>query len=139
MEYRTITTAEEYVGRLDTGADWRDEIESLARREDVRAGWFTALGALQDAELWYYDQDEQEYQSLSFDEPLEVASCVGNVSRLDSDVFAHTHAVLSRESGETLAGHLDQGTVFAGEVYFRAFDVELVRTANEQTGLDLWF
>lgn len=139
MEYRTTSTAQAYVGRLESGADWREEIESLARHEDIRSGWFTALGALQDAELWYYDQDEQEYQSLTVDEPLEVASCVGNVSRLDTDLFAHTHAVLSRESGEALAGHLHRGTVFAGEVYFQAFDLELVRTPHEQTGLDLWF
>lgn len=139
MEYESTETVREYVGRLETGADWREEIESLARREDVAAGWFTGLGAVQDAELWYYDQAERTYRSTTFEEPLEVAACVGNVSRLGDGPFAHTHAVLSREGGETLAGHLDRATVFAGEVHLRAFDGELVRTPHEETGLDLWF
>ena len=63
----------------------------------------------------FYDHDDRTYRSLHFDEPLEVAACVGNVSRHDGDLFAHTHAVLSRETGEAFAGHIDAATVFAGE------------------------
>ena len=138
MNYREVATTGEYLARLDTGADWRAEIESLAAEADADAAWFAAMGAVQDAELWYYDQTDQEYQAVEFDEPLEVASCVGNVSYLDGDRFAHTHAVLSRPSGQALAGHLDSATVFAGEVYMRAFDTELRREHDERTDLDLW-
>ncbi|MFB6235042.1 MAG: PPC domain-containing DNA-binding protein [Halopenitus sp.] len=138
MDYREVETSAEYLARLETGADWRQEIEDLARAEDVEAGWFMAMGAVQDAEVWFYDQDDQEYQSVTFDEPLEVAACVGNVADLEGDVFAHTHAVLSRKSGQALAGHLDAGTVFAGEVYMRAFEEPLVREHDPETDLDLW-
>jgi len=138
MDYREVETSAEYLARLETGADWRQEIEDLARAEDVEAGWFNAMGAVQDAEVWFYDQDDQEYQSVTFDEPLEVAACVGNVADLEGDVFAHTHAVLSRKSGQALAGHLDAGTVFAGEVYMRAFEEPLVREHDPETDLDLW-
>jgi predicted DNA-binding protein with PD1-like motif len=139
MEYQEVHSSEEYLARLETGTDWREEIETLARRENVSAGWFNAMGAIRDAEIWFYDQNEQEYQSVTFNEPLEVASCIGNISLLGDDVFAHTHAVLSRENGEALAGHLNAGTVFAGEVYLKAFDQELVREHHKPTGLDLWF
>ncbi|QLG28408.1 DNA-binding protein [Halorarum halophilum] len=138
MNYREVEVAGEYLARLETGADWRAEIEELADREDVDAGWFTALGAVEDAELWYYDQDEQEYRSVEFEEPLEVASCVGNVALLEGDRFAHTHAVLSRRSGQALAGHLNAGTVFSGEVYLRAFETPMERERDDVTDLDLW-
>ncbi|SNZ15083.1 hypothetical protein SAMN06269185_2372 [Natronoarchaeum philippinense] len=138
MNYREVTTTGEYLARLDTGADWRAEIEALAAEVDADAAWFAAMGAVQDAELWFYDQDSCEYQSMTFDEPLEVASCVGNVAYLDGERFAHTHAVLSRPSGQALAGHLDSGTVWAGEVYLRAFEDELDREYDETTELDLW-
>ncbi|GGL47209.1 PPC domain-containing DNA-binding protein [Halocalculus aciditolerans] len=138
MRYRETTTTREFVGRLDHGADWREEIESLARDEGVDAGWFTALGAVQDADVAYYDQDDFEYTTASFDEPLEVAACVGNVSVLDGDHFAHTHAVLSRRSGQALAGHLDAATVWAGEVYLRELDADLDRSPDPATDLDLW-
>lgn len=138
MNYREITGESEFVARLEHGADWRTEIESLATDEGVNAAWFVAMGAVRDADVWFYDQADLEYQEVTFDEPLEVASCVGNVSLLDGDPFAHTHAVLSRRSGQALAGHLDSATVFAGELYMRSFDEPLVRERDERTDLDLW-
>lgn len=138
MHYEEFTGGREFVGRLEHGEDWRAEIEGLARDEGVEAGWFVAMGAVQDATLLYYDQDAFEYETAEFDEPLEVASCVGNVALRDGDVFAHTHAVLSRRSGQALAGHLDAGTVFAGEVYLREFEERLERERDEATDLDLW-
>ena len=138
MHYRAVETTDEYVARLETGADWRAEIESLADAVDADAAWFTALGAVQDAELWFYDQAECEYEPIEFDEPLEVASCVGNVSLLDGDRFAHTHVVLSGPDGNAVAGHLNEATVWAGEVHLRVFDEPLERDHDETTDLDLW-
>lgn len=138
MDYREVTQDREVVARLEHGADWREEIEALGTAIDAEAAWFTAMGAVQDAEIWFYDQDALEYEAVYFDEPLEVAACVGNVSWLEDERFAHTHAVLSRPSGQTLAGHLDRATVFAGEVHMRSFDRPLERKHETQTDLDLW-
>ena len=145
MNYRAVETESEYVARLETGADWRDEIESLADAVEADAAWFTGLGAVRDAELWFYDQDDCEYYPIEFDEPLEVASCVGNVALLDSEEprsskkrFAHTHVVLSGPDGECVAGHLNEATVWAGEVHLRAFEEGLEREYDETTELDLW-
>ena len=175
MHYREVTTDRQFLARLDTGADWREEIEALADEAGIDAGWFVGMGAVSDAELWYYDQGEGKYHSIHLDEPLEVAACVGNVSWMagsgglsgdgdgdgdsavesddgssaekddespaesdDGERFAHTHAVLSRRSGQTLAGHLNAGTVFAGELYLVAFEEPLEREYHEETDLDLW-
>ncbi|OVE83455.1 PPC domain-containing DNA-binding protein [Natronolimnobius baerhuensis] len=138
MDYREVETAAEYVARLETGADWRSEIESLADAVEADAAWFSALGAVQDAELWFYDQTDCEYYPIAFDEPLEVAACVGNVSLLKGERFAHTHAVLSDDEGTTYAGHLNEATVWAGEVHMRVFEDPLEREYDETTELDLW-
>ncbi len=138
MQYQAVTPQETYLARLETGADWRAEIESLAKAEGIEAGWFNGMGAVEDAVIWFYDQTETEYAAVEFDEPLEVAACVGNVSLLNGEIFAHTHAVLSRPDGETIAGHLDAATVFAGEVCLQAFEEPLVRAFDERTELDLW-
>ncbi|MFC6989822.1 PPC domain-containing DNA-binding protein [Haloplanus sp. GCM10025708] len=137
MNVRELSVSAEYLVRPEYGADWREELEEFAARKDVESAWFTGLGSLQDAEVWYYDQADQEHRSVRFDEPVEVAACVGNVSLLDGDPFAHTHVVCSRASGQALAGHLDAGTVFAGELYLRAFEEPLERTYDDVTGLDL--
>jgi len=138
MRSHSVTTTDEYLCRPETGADWRAEIESFAADRGIDAAWFVGMGAVEDAEIWYYDQDDREYTPVEFDEHLEMSACVGNVSRLDGERFAHTHAVLGRPDGETLSGHLNAGTVFAGEIYLRAFEGELVREYDDPTGLDLW-
>jgi hypothetical protein len=138
MNARELSVDREFLASLEHGTDWREEIEEFAAREGIESAWFDAMGAVQDAELWYYDQDRQEYQSVTFDEPLEVAACVGNVALLDGEPFAHTHAVLSRPSGQAVAGHLNAATVFAGEVYLRSFEEPLAREHDETTDLDLW-
>jgi predicted DNA-binding protein with PD1-like motif len=138
MDYLEVESSREFVARLEHGEDWRAQIESFAADEDVSSAFFFGLGAVQDAKIYFYDQTDQEYGSVEFDEPLEMAACVGNVSELDGEMFAHTHAVLSREDGTTLAGHLNRATTFAGELYVRAFDVPLERAHDETTDLDLW-
>ena len=138
MHYREVSGDREFVARLAHGEDWRAQIEDFAAAENVASAFFFGLGAVQDATVFYYDQTAQEYQTVEFDEPLEVAACVGNVTALNEESFAHTHAILSREDGTPVAGHLDAATTFAGELYVRTFDVELVREHDQQTDLDLW-
>lgn len=138
MQSREVSTEREFLLRLEHDADWRRQIETFAEDEGIEAGWFFGLGAVKDADVLFYDQEDLEYRSVEFDEPLEVAACLGNVADLDGEQFAHTHAVLSRRSGQSLAGHLDAATVFAGEVYVRAFAEPLVRDHDRVTDLDLW-
>jgi len=138
MDYLEVDGAREYVARLEHGRGWREQIEAFADEEGIDAAFFIGLGAVQDATLLFYDQDDQEYDDVEFDEPFEVVPAVGNISWLYDDRFAHTHMTLSREDGSVVAGHLDEATTFAGELYVREFDAELDREHDETTDLDLW-
>ncbi|MFB6165382.1 MAG: PPC domain-containing DNA-binding protein [Haloarculaceae archaeon] len=138
MDYREVEGDREFVARLEHGADWRGQIEAFAAEEGIDAAFFVGLGAVQDATLMFYDQDEQVYEPIEFDEPFEVVPAVGNVSWLEGERFAHTHVTLSREDGSVVAGHLDSATTFAGELYVREFDARLEREHDPVTDLDLW-
>jgi len=138
MDYQQVEPGREYVARLEHGRDWRGQIEDFAEREDIDAAFFVGLGAVQDARLMYYDQDDQVYEPIEFDEHFEVIPAVGNVSWLDGERFAHTHVALGREDGSTVSGHLDAATTFAGELWVREFDTHLERHHDETTDLDLW-
>ncbi len=138
MDYQEVEGAREYVARLENGRDWRGQIEDFADEEEIDAAFFIGLGAVEDAVLNFYDQNEQEYYDIEFDEPFEVTPAVGNISWLYDERFAHTHMTLSREDGSTVAGHLDSATTFAGELYVREFDTTLERAHDDVTDLDLW-
>jgi predicted DNA-binding protein with PD1-like motif len=138
MDYQRVEGGREYVARLEHGADWRGQIESFAETEGIDAAFFLSLGAVSDARVLFYDQDDQEYYPVEFDEPLEVTSAIGNISHLEGERFAHTHVTLSRPDGTMVGGHLDSATVFAGELYVRELDTHLEREHDEVTDLDLW-
>lgn len=138
MDYQELDGAREFVARLEHGRGWREQIEAFADDEGIDAAFFLGLGAVQDATLMFYDQDDQVYEEIAFDEPFEVLPAVGNISWLDGERFAHTHVTLSREDGSTVAGHLDDATTFAGELWVREFDAHLEREHDPVTDLDLW-
>ena len=129
----------ELIVRLNYDADLIQSITELARSKGVEAGSFTAIGALKRARLGYYDQKNHEYRELKIDLPHEMASCVGNVSLKDGEPFIHAHVVLADETGNTKAGHLLEGVVFAAEVHLRQLEgPRLERKYDEVTGLSLW-
>lgn len=138
MYHREVSGGRDFLARLETGADWNAEIEALAEEERIDAGWFTALGAVQDATVAFYDQTDFEYRTVEYEEPLAVAACLGSVAREGGDRVVRSHAVLSRRSGQTLSGRLASATVFEGELHLRAFAEPLEREHNEPTDMALW-
>ncbi len=138
MDVQEVDPGREFVARLTHGRDWRGQIEDFAAAEGIDAAFFLGLGAVQDARVFFYDQDTTEYEAIEFDEPFEVVPAVGNVSWLDGERFAHTHVALSRADGTAVAGHLDAATTFAGELWIREFDAHLEREHDPVTDLDLW-
>lgn len=138
MYHREVSGGRDFLARLETGADWNAEIETLADEERIDAGWFSALGAVQDAVVAFYDQTDFEYRTVEYEEPLTVAACVGSVAREGGERVARSHAVLSRRSGQTLSGRLESATVFEGELRLRAFAETLDREHDEPTDMALW-
>ena len=105
----------------------------------METGVFWAIGALSSAELGYYDQVKHEYGKIPVEEPVELASCSGNISIRDGQPFVHAHAVLADREGKTLGGHLMKGCVFAAEVHLQELSGQSVRRVHDPiTGLKLW-
>ena len=87
----------------------------------------------------FYYQKNHKYREMEIESPHEIVSCIGNVSLSEGKPFVHVHVVLADEKGNTRAGHLLQGTVFAAEVHVRQLEgLKLEREHDEATGLWLW-
>ncbi len=127
------------LARLDHGAEIISQITDLASKEKIETGICSAIGALSGAELAYYDQASREYRRITITDPVELASCLGNISLLNGRPFVHVHAVLSSEDGRVWAGHLISGTIFAAEIHIEELlGMHLHRTPDSITGLNLW-
>jgi predicted DNA-binding protein with PD1-like motif len=124
---------------LDHNSEIVASITALAKALGVETGAVTAIGALQRAEIGYYDQETHEYGTIEIDHPMEIASLTGNISIRDGKPFLHAHATLADSDGNLLGGHLQSGTVFAAEVYLRELEGRpLVRRHDPTTDLYLW-
>jgi uncharacterized protein len=126
--------------RLVHGGDLLDEVTALARREGITLGTVSAIGAVRRARIGYYDQKGRSYRERDLAEPMEICSCLGNISLKEGEVFVHAHVVLADGEGKTVGGHLCPGTIiFAAECRIEELrGSPLERGYDDETGLALW-
>ena len=127
------------VARLDHGTDIIGQITDLAKELEIKTGFLSVIGALSRAELGYYDQVSQKYGKIQIEEPVELVSCLGNISLRNGEPFVHAHAALSDRAGRLYGGHLNSGIVFAAELFMQELlGLNLERVPDSITGLNLW-
>jgi predicted DNA-binding protein with PD1-like motif len=130
-----------FMGRLALGDDLLLTLEKLCRDHNITLGEVRALGAVAQARVGYYDQEERKYCFLELDQPLEILALVGNISLKDGQPMVHAHLTLADTSGRAFGGHLAEGTpVFACEFVIQEHlaDQTLARQPDADTGLMLW-
>ncbi len=91
--------------------DANDEVMAglmeFARRHDLGAAHFTAVGAFRDVTLGYFDWDAKDYKRIPIHEQVEVLSLVGDVSWDEqTGPKVHAHFVVGRSDGSAHGGHL---------------------------------
>ncbi|HRE80135.1 MAG TPA: DNA-binding protein [Opitutaceae bacterium] len=96
---------------METGDEVMAELTSFAKREGVRAGRMTAIGAFQSAKLAYFDWDKKAYQDIPVEEQVEVLVLAGDLAWESDKPVVHVHVVLGRRDGSTVGGHLKSAVV----------------------------
>ena len=139
MSFRKFDVGQIFLVRVKYDSEIINYVTELAKNSGIMTATFTAIGALKSAKLGFYDQEKHVYLETSLLAPHEIASCVGNISIKDGEPFVHAHVVLADHDGNTKAGHLLEGKVFAAEVHLTELTGEkLVRQNDAVTGLSLW-
>lgn len=117
-------------------------IEGLAiycGEQGVTGATFTAIGAVNETTLAYYDLEMKQYITKGYSDTHELVSCTGNVSvKPDGSTFVHAHGVIADKEMHTYGGHIQtMTTAVTCEVILQALDTSLTRTHDEDVGLDL--
>jgi predicted DNA-binding protein with PD1-like motif len=128
------------LGRLKKGDDVLRGLTQFCVRHGVIVGSIQGLGAVQRGGVAYYDQAAAAYHEIHFEQGMEIASLVGNISQKEGEVFLHCHVVLADKEGRCFGGHLLEGNVaFACEFAVTALEGAVPeRTHDDATGLMLW-
>jgi predicted DNA-binding protein with PD1-like motif len=96
---------------FETGDEVMSGLKDFARRENIRAARFTAIGAFESAMLAYFDWETKDYVDIPVREQVEVLVLAGDIAWKDNDPVAHVHVVLGRRDGSTCGGHLREAIV----------------------------
>jgi hypothetical protein len=122
-----------------TGDEVASGLAGFAKDHQLAGAHFTAIGALKDVTLGYFDWQKKDYEKIPVEEQVEVLALVGDVS-LDAHgkPMVHAHLVVGRSDGTTRGGHLLEAHVRPTlEVVLIESPTHLRRRFDAESGLAL--
>ena len=82
-----------FLGRLPHGKDLITSIEDFCTASAIQMATFSVIGAVSSATVGAYDQKQHVYVTLTENAPMEILTCIGNVSLKDGAPAIHAHIV----------------------------------------------
>lgn len=128
------------VVRLDPGEEILEQMEIAARAEQIKLGSVSAIGAVNDFTVGFYDVAAQQYFKHRFTGAYEIVSLIGNISTMQGEYYAHLHMSAADGEGRTLGGHLNRAVISVTcEMFITVLDGEIDRIKDEQTGINIFY
>ncbi|HUL38035.1 MAG TPA: PPC domain-containing DNA-binding protein [Thermodesulfobacteriota bacterium] len=140
MKARLINEVAEktYAIIFEKGDEVVEGLLSFARKEKIQTSHFTAIGALSDVTLGYFNWTKKAFDKILIQEQVEVLSLVGNIVFDNGDPKLHAHIVIGKSDGTAHGGHLIEGHVRPIlEVILVESPSHLHRKTDKETGLAL--
>ena len=128
-----------YAVVLETGDEVMQGLQQFVERERITTAQLSAIGALSEAVLAYFDWERKDYHEIPVREQVEVAAMNGDVALSPSGEPAlHMHLVLGKRDGTALAGHLKRAHVRPTlEVIVTEQPAHLQKVHDPESGLAL--
>ncbi|MDK2956109.1 MAG: uncharacterized protein PWQ57_1605 [Desulfovibrionales bacterium] len=124
--------------RLDPGDEVIASVTEVCEKENIHLGAVTGLGAVDSARIGCFDPYGKQHHPTMVEEPCEITSLLGNVSRMDGKIYLHLHATLAGMSNKVVGGHLNMARVSAmAEIWIDGVDGLVDREFSEKVGLNV--
>jgi uncharacterized protein len=122
---------------LATGDEVLSSLQQFVQRENIHAATFTAIGALSDAVLLYFNWERKEYEKVPVREQVEVAALIGDVADdPKGKPTLHIHIVLGTRDGSAKAARRRPCPTTL-EVIVTESPAHLRKVKDDETGLAL--
>jgi len=140
MKAKIISSAAERTQALvfSTGDEVVSTLQDFAAKEGLSAARFTAIGALSDVTLGYFDWQAKEYRKIPIEEQVEVLALIGDIATDGAKRVVHAHVVVGKRDGTAHGGHLLEAHVRPTlEVILTESPAHLRRVLDHESGLAL--
>jgi predicted DNA-binding protein with PD1-like motif len=127
------------VGKIEPGEDLIESIIMMIKTHNIKSGIVNCIGALKQFTIGYYDLDSKKYLEKTFDEYIELVSCMGNISFKDGAPIVHLHISIGTRDYNIKGGHLIQPSIVSitGEVIILEIDKMINRVNDPNFDLSL--
>jgi len=123
---------------FETGDEVVSTLTKFAKDQHISAAHFTAIGALSDAGIGYFDWKKKDYLRNEVNEQVEVVSLIGDIALDGGAPKVHAHVVVGKKNGTTIGGHLLDAHVRPTlELVLQESPTELKRRFDPESGLAL--
>ena len=128
-----------YVLVLYQGDEVQAGLAAFASDHHVVDAHFSAIGAVRDPEVAWFDESRKQFKAMSLHEQMEIVALAGDITvGVDGQPVVHTHLVLARSDGQAWGGHLIEATVSPTlELYVTTYPEPLRKRLDPATGLQL--
>lgn len=127
------------VAKIEPNEDLFDAIKELIKKHKIKSGLINVIGALKQFTIGYFDIEKKKYNFKTFDEDIELISCMGNIAFKDNEPIIHLHVSVGKDDYSIIGGHLSQPSVVSitAEVYIYEITQTLTRANDPQFDLSL--
>ena len=123
---------------FEKGDEVIETLQRFANEQRLFASHFTAIGALSDVVIGFFDTAKKQYKKIPIREQVEVLSLAGDIVLEGNVPKIHAHIVLGKADGVAYGGHLLEGHVFPTiELILVESPKYLQRRLDKETGLAL--
>ena len=137
--YKYTQSGDIYVVSIANHSDLTAALTAFCEEQRILSGKIDGIGAVSSATLRFYDPTTKKYVDRTFEEQMEIAALVGNISEKEGKVYLHLHATLGRSDYTSIAGHLLTAQIHgACELFIRRLHCPLGREYDPETSLQLY-
>lgn len=137
MKY--LKKGSKYIIRIDKGEEVTKQIKKICIDNNIKAGSITGIGATDRVKVGLFNTTNKEYISKELAGSFEITSLVGNISKMNNEVYLHMHINVSDENLNVYGGHLNHCYISATcELVIDEIDIDVDRKFNEDIGLNLY-
>ena len=136
MDYRRF--GDHIVLRIDRGEEVVEKITELVKKENIRLGSISGIGAADHVIMGVYDIEKQVYHKHEMNELVEITSLIGNITEMNGEPYLHIHINVADENGKAYGGHLNEVRIGGtSEIVITVLDGAVGRKKDQITGTGL--
>lgn len=138
--YQSRQFGSRYVLSVDNHEEIVAAVAAFCKENGITVGTVSGIGAVNSATLRFLNPATKKYVDGIFEEQMEIASLVGNISQKDGEVYLHIHATFGRSDYTCIGGHLLCARINgACELVVEKFDGTAPgRVFDPETGLNIY-